>query len=34
MTGQYRTLYTSLTRANHFLSVVHDRPLPARLRKA
>ncbi len=34
VTGQYRTLYTSLTRANQSLSVVHERPLPAPLRKA
>lgn len=33
VSGQYRTLYTSLTRANRLLSIVHELPLPAPLRK-
>lgn len=34
VSGQYRTLYTSLTRANRLLSIVHERPLPAPLGNA
>lgn len=33
-TGTYGRLYTSLTRANHELVVIHDKPMPAPLERA